>query len=266
MSAAVAEPVADPGVDPRIAARRDAVVAHGRRRRWRRLALVLGVLALVAAGWYATRTPLLDVDSIEVRGADRTGADQVVLASGLRPGAPLAGLDQASATRAVEALPWVESVDVERRWGGEVVMTVVERTPVATVATETGAQALVDTTGRVLAVVPAEEPLPVEAPLLPIVGVVAPEPGATLGPDAAGALEVATIASPGLRARLANIAVWPGGQLSLTLLPQGGADLGPPTELPAKLASLVTVLSQVDPTGLLTVGLRVPDLPTVTRQ
>ena len=253
-------------VDPRIAARRDAVVAHDRRRRWRRLAAIAGVIALVALGWYVTRTPLLDVDVIEVVGADRTGVDEVVLASGLLPGDPLVGVDQARIVSGVEALPWVAAVEVDRRWDGTVTIAVTERVPVATAPTADGGRAVVDAEGRVLAVVPAGTETSIEPPLLPIEGVVAPGSGELLDPVAAGALEVATAITPGLRARVANVAVWPGGDLSLTLIPQGGVDIGPPTAISAKLASLVTVLSQVDQRGLLTVGLRVPDLPTVTRQ
>ena len=189
-----------------------------------------------------------------------------MLASGLLPGDPLVGVDQARIVSGVEALPWVASVEVDRRWDGTVTVAVTERVPVATVPTEGEGRAVVDAEGRVLAVVPIGTEASIDPPLLAIEGVVAPSVGEFLEPAAAGALEVSTAITPGLRSRVANVAVWPGGFLSLSLIPQGGVDIGPPTDIPAKLAALVTVLSQVDQRGLLTVGLRVPDLPTVTRQ
>ncbi len=228
--------------------------------------MLAGVVALAALGWYVTRTPLLDVDVIEVVGAERTGVEQVVLGSGLLPGDPLVGVDQDRVAKAVEALPWVGAAEVDRGWDGTIAITVTERVPVATAPSADGGRVVVDAEGRVLAVLPAGTETTVEAPLLPIEGILAPAPGEFLDPAAAGALEVATSITPGLRARVANVVVWGAGDLSLTLIPQGGAVIGPPTAIPAKLASLVTVLSQVDQRGLLTVGLRVPDLPTVTRQ
>lgn len=251
-------------VDPRIAARRDAVVADQRRRRRRRLGILLGVVALVGAGWFATRTGLLDVEQVEVAGAGRTPVDEIRDASGVRPGDQLLDLDPGRIADAVGALPWVATVDVSRRLDGRVTITVSERDPVATVPDGTGGLALVDGEGRVLGPLPADLDAH-RSGLVPIEGLDAPEPGATLEPVAAPALDVIARLSPGLRARVTTVALTPAGELELGLRPQGTVALGPPVELQRKLDSLVTVLAQVDQDGLASIDVRVPSLATVER-
>jgi len=257
-------PEAQP-VDPRIAARRDAVAADSRRRRWRRWTVVAGVVAVVAGAWYVTRTPLFDVDSIEIVGVSRTSPDAVAAASGVLVGAALTDVDADRVRKGVEPLPWVDQVTVERGLDGTVVITVTERTAIATAVTVEGLPVVVDADGRVLAGVSPDTGLGVDPALVPIEGVSAPGPGGTLDTDSGGALDVVGRLGPALRQRVAAVVVGPAGDLTLTLRPQGVADLGPATLLDAKLSSLVTVLSQVDQSGLAVVGLRVPDLPTVTR-
>jgi cell division protein FtsQ len=252
-------------VDPRIAARRDAVEADRRSRRWRRVAVVVGVLAVLGGAWYATRTPLFDVEQVEVVGAARTPVEVVQEASGAAIGEAMLDVDPGDVEAAVEALPWVATAEVERRLDGRVVITVVERTPVATAPTADGGRAVLDAGGRVLEVVPAGAAPELDPAFVPIEGLVAPGPGGDVALEGAGALEVVTRLTPGLRARVVSVVVAPNGDLSLLLRPQGTVDLGPPVALDDKLGSLVTVLAQVDQSGLGTIGLRVPDLPTITR-
>jgi cell division septal protein FtsQ len=76
-------------IDPRIAARRDAVKTEKRRRRGRWWLVAAIVIAVLVGAWFITRTALLDVDRIEVRGAVLTTADEIIAISGLRPGEAL---------------------------------------------------------------------------------------------------------------------------------------------------------------------------------
>ena len=73
-------------IDPRIAARRNAVETEKRRRRGRWWLLAAIVSAVLVGAWFITRTPLLDVDDIEVRGAVRTTTDEIIAISGFRRG------------------------------------------------------------------------------------------------------------------------------------------------------------------------------------
>ncbi|MGK2950458.1 MAG: cell division protein FtsQ/DivIB, partial [Acidimicrobiales bacterium] len=130
---------AAPRIDPRIRARRIEVQRHRGRRRLQRLVDV-GVVAAVALGFLvALRTPLLDVDVVEVTGAEQTTAESVRAAAGIAPGTPLVDVDVRAAGERVAALPWVEEVEVHRRLDGTVAFAVTERVPVALVGGGDGA-------------------------------------------------------------------------------------------------------------------------------
>jgi cell division protein FtsQ len=249
-------------VDPRIAERRRGVAAALRRRRRRRTFVVGGVALAVLVLWGLSRTPLLDVDSVRVTGVANTSADDVLTASGIRPGDQLIDIDVDGAANAVESLPWIAHAEVHRSITGSVQIEVSERTPAAVAHDEAGAPVLVDGDGRVLAL--AEDPA-VVAGMAVLHDVVAPAPGGSLGETAVPALDLLAALSPGLEARVSGVAVAADGRLSLTLRPQGTVLLGAPTDLDRKLAALVTVLSQVDQDQLGEINLTVPGLPAVRR-
>jgi cell division protein FtsQ len=152
MSTQTLEPSPAVDVDPRIQARRDEVerAGHRRRRRWR--LAILGALALVGAGWFVTRTALLDVDRLEVEGATHLDPEEVRSASGVTLGDPLLDVDEGDVRARVEALPWVADADVEVSWRGDVVARITERRPVAMMRGGDGRPVLVDAEGRVLQV------------------------------------------------------------------------------------------------------------------
>lgn len=266
MSARTLERAAGEEVDPRIAARRDAVAADRRRRRLRRWAWVLGVVTVAVGAWFLTRTSLLDVETIEVEGVTHTEPNQVRSATGIAVGDPLAWIDAGGAAQGVEALPWVADASVSRSVDGTVRVVVTERLPAATVAAPDGARSLVDTSGRVLEIVGPEDLAAYDPPLPAIEGPTTAEPGAEVGPAVEGALDVVERLTPALRARVTAVVVADGGDLALALTPDIVAQLGSPERLDDKLAKLVTFLSQVDQAGLATIDLRVPDLATATRR
>lgn len=246
-------------IDPRIAARRDAVDAERRRRRgrwWFALAIVIAVLA---GAWAITRTALFDVDRIEVRGTVQTHVEDVVAASSIRLGEPLLEVDPSASARRVRELPWVDTATVSRDWNGLVTITVTERTFVAVVNDADGTGWLVDPTGRVLAPDGSMDMIDTL-----IVGAVAESPGTTVeGAD--DALAVAALLTPGMRSRVATITIAPDGSVTLGLRPQGTVELGPPTDLAAKIASLRTVMAQVDQRDLESINVINPSTPVVRR-
>ena len=83
----------DVEVDPRIAARRQSVEQERRRRRRRRLLAAAVVVGVVAGAWLITRTGLFDVDRLRVDGATHESTDDIITASGLRPGDQLLDID-----------------------------------------------------------------------------------------------------------------------------------------------------------------------------
>ena len=87
-------------IDPRIRARRVEVQRDEGRKRLHRLALVGGAVAIVAGLVWLTTTPLLDVDSIRVEGADHTDQAAVLGALQIKRGDALLTADIGGASRA----------------------------------------------------------------------------------------------------------------------------------------------------------------------
>jgi cell division protein FtsQ len=111
------------------------------RRQWRRrwlawrylLAVVL-VLALVGGGvWAVWFSSWLDVDTIDVSGAQTVEASDIRARSGIDVGEPLARVDVASAERRIGALAVVRSVSVTRQWPNGILISIQERVPIAVV-------------------------------------------------------------------------------------------------------------------------------------
>jgi cell division protein FtsQ len=249
-------------MDPRIRQRRvDVRRQKGRRRLWF-LVVVASVLIAAGAAVGASRSPLLDVDRVEVRGATRTPRSALLVAGGLERRPLMVDVDTPLVSRRVEALPWVLRARTRRVWPATVVVDVTERAPSAVV--RAGPEwAVVDPTGRVLEV-GATRP----AGLPALNGAPAPgAPGTSLPDTAAGSLRVASSLPPALRARVGEIVTTPGGEVVLRLGPPGGEiRLGPPESLESKLTSALTVLEKADVARLAVLEVRVPAAPVLTRR
>jgi cell division protein FtsQ len=247
-------------IDPRIRARRIAVRRDEGRRRLHRLVALGVIVALGIASVLVTRSPVLDVDRIDVRGASHVPAEAVQAATGIRRHSPMTDVDLGRARAGVLALPWVKSATVTREWPGTVEVRVIERTAVAAVPGSNGGFLLVDGDGRLLEAVPAPP-----AGIVPIVDVPpASAPGDVVDPSASDALAVARSLPPELAPQVAGVVATPDG-VALQLAIGGTARLGVTSELPAKLLAVATFLDQVDLADLCTLDVRVPSAPSLTR-
>jgi len=256
-SAAPPRRAAPARIDPRIRARRIEVQRVEGRRRLQRL-VDLGLVLLVAGAFAgALWTPLLDVDEIRVRGADRTGAATIREHAGILTGDPLVSVDLAEAGRRLRALPWVGEVRLHRGVDGVVAITIVERSPVAWV-TAGGGPVLVDRDGRVLgsgaSVAGALE--------LRGVGTV-PEAGGFLSAPYRRALLLAERLDAAVPGALASLSADP---LVGRLAEGGEVHFGDGKLLDAKVQALQTVLEQVDLTCLAVLDLSLPGSPVLTRE
>lgn len=266
-----ASPSPEAQIDSRILARRRAVEHEEGLRRRRRALWLGGAVALVAVVLGITRTPLLDLDRVQVEvpgdteldGAAAAAVTEALADAGVRAGAPLVDLDLTGGEQAVEALPWVAGVELRRRWPGTVTVEVEPRVAVATVAASGGA-ALIDPDGQVVAVVP-----PADAPE----GLVAVEgpPDLAAGDqlDAAGPLVVAAAVPEALAPMVAMIGMGDGRSVVLQLRDGAVVDLGPPLgadDVADKLHAALTMLTQVDRTCMEVLDVSVPSVPTVTRR
>ena len=98
-------------MDPRIRARREEVEAEASRIRVHRLVWVaLGLVVLVGAGALSLRSPLFDVNEVQVLGVNHTNPETIREVSGISAGDTLLEVDMATAVAAIAELPWVDEV------------------------------------------------------------------------------------------------------------------------------------------------------------
>lgn len=237
------------------------------------MAWATGTLAVLVGAIGLIRTPLLDVDHIDVAGAERTGAELVRASSGVATGDRLAGVPLGRVADRIGALPWVGTVRVSRGWPNRVRITVVERQPLvaaslkAVTPTTKPGWVLLDATGRQLAQVAQVPPgMPrLEVPPIPLaLARSAPRRFAAM-------LTVAASVPAALRPRVLVLRPAAGrGEVGATVRLRNGAtaavELGPPDQLERKWLGLASVLDEVDPAGLGRIDLRVPSAPALTRR
>ena len=253
-----------PGIPhPRIAARRAAVDAAVRAetlRRRRVLWLLLAGAFVVLCGYLVTRSEVLDVDRVTVRGTAQTPAAEVISAAGIKPGQPLVGLDLQAARERISRLPWVEEVYSTRHWNGSVRFSVSERTPAATLAVP-GGWALTDARGRILSVTP-------EAPAgaIPIVGlnIAGAAPGDWLDAPQRGLVDIVVALEDPVRSLIRAVQQTPAGVVAHLHVP-GRVLLGDGSEIAAKWLALRTIVEQVDLRCLDVLNLGSPGTPVLTR-
>ncbi len=153
-------------------------------RRRRLLVVGIVVVVLVAIAYGVSRSPLVAVDTLKVRGTSHLTTAQVLDAAGVHEGDAMVWIDTTTAVEGMEALPYVRDATLEREWPSTVRIAVRERTPASWIDGP-GGKALVDRSGRVLEQVDAAPP---GMPQL-LGAKLVPPPGGTV--DAVGAARVA---------------------------------------------------------------------------
>ena len=245
-------------VPARLRQRRVEVRRNEGRRRLRRVGAAGVVVVILLAAWAILRSPLLAVHDVEVLGSSHVTEADVQRATGLGAGTAMIDVRPGAVARKLEALPWVATASVSRSWPTDVTITLTERRPLAQIG-HGRSWALVDASGRVI------ERRTARAAGLPVL--------ADLNAGAAGS-HVARSASllaavsdmpRSLRADVAQFGYTSKGAVALTLAGDGVVTLGRPDGLPAKFASLTTMLDHL---GTLhsgcTLDVSVPEAPTLT--
>lgn len=144
--------------------RRFTVRQRRRRLVWLGSAAALVVLALGTLG--AAYSPLFAVEQITVSGVEQLDETQVVAALEGQIGTPMPLVDTSAVKAALVAFPLVESYTLEARPPHELVVRIVERTPIGVVETRAGAT-VVDAAGVALS---TSAEAPAGLPLLDIRG------------------------------------------------------------------------------------------------
>ena len=248
-------------VDPRMKARRIAVLrAQGRRRL--HILVALAAVALVAGlAFGISRTPLMDVDRISIGGSGARAAE-ILERTGFSPGMPMLSLDLDAAERSIASLPWVRSARVWRDWPGTVRITVEPRVPVAEVPATGGRAVLIDAYGYAVAWAPeVAEPGGLTRVAVPFSGRLGDIHTAADGP-----LAVVAAMPEDLRAWVSAVTFDPvGGQLGLQLIGGATVMLGEQNLLDDKISAVRAVLAGTELDCITEIDVIMPDITTVAR-
>lgn len=243
-------------MDPRIRERRIEIKRQAGLKRLRVLLLAASVLIVIGIAYLVVESPLLDVDHVDVRGVQHESIADVRAAARVPNGAALLFVDTAAVTRRVQALPWVESVHVQRRLPGTLRVTVTEYVPTAFVRTGNGRVALVAPNGRVLAAAAAAPAGAVE-----IVGVRrVPAAGALLSPP--DAADITKRLPARLGQQVSAVDVHDGGAV-LRLAHGGEVVLGSWDDADAKGAAALAVLDHLHGASFAYIDVSSPSSPFV---
>lgn len=207
-----------------------------RVRRGRALQLAGALTTVAVLAWLLFAGPVLAVRAVTVDGLVTLPAQRVREAAGIGSGTPLLRVDVGTAQARVARLPQVAKVEVTRDWPDSVVITVVERVPVAVVG-EAGRRSLVDADGVLFDRVPGGSP----AGVVPL-DVAAPgpeDPATRAGVTAIAALPAA------VREQVAAAAAGGPDDITLTLADGTVVRWGDASESRAKSAALVGLLEQI---------------------
>jgi cell division protein FtsQ len=89
-----------------------------------------------AVAWVLFASPWLRYTTLTIEGAERSNSAELRHLAHLPTGAPLVQLDLDAAVAGVGRHPWVKSATARRQFPNGVLLTVVERTPVALLSTD----------------------------------------------------------------------------------------------------------------------------------
>ena len=247
-------------IDPRISARRTAVIREQGRRRLRILGIGLAGTALLVAVWFLLHTPLFGARSVTVTGNVHESATQVIDQAGLAGAPPLLDVDAGAVAARLDRLPWVRSASVGVSWPDGVRIRITEEVPRFAVSEPGGHWATLSADGRVLAVTVAREDglLLLSVPKPPGV------PGSVLPARDDAGLVVASTLPASFAAQVTGVTVEPAGWVQLSLTTPIAVDVGTATQLPAKYEDISSILAGATLHNGDVIDVSVPDAPTVT--
>ena len=197
---------------------------------------LLGAVLLALALWFVWAGPLLAVSTVQVDGVSTLPAEQVREAAGIADGTPLLQVDVDAAEARVAALPQIASVEVTRGWPQSVVITVVERVPVAVIG-EPGRRTLVDAEGVLFDSVTGDPPDGV-------VALVVDDPGPG-DPSTMAALTAIRALPRDLLGQVAGVAAPSPDAISMALVDGTVVEWGTAEQSPAKAGALAALVDQI---------------------
>ena len=247
-------------MDPRIQERRIEIIRAKGKRRLRILLMLVLVVLLAIAGFFISKSSLLDVDEIVVSGAKGDLKELIILQANIPNSKPLLEMDTIAISDRIQQIPIIKDARVARSFGGKVTITVTLRDPVVALQ-NLGEWFLIDFDGRVLERVnelPSDIPYPiVEGNFEDL------RTGEWLPEQALFAIQLAASLPPIL---LADVSfVLPGAEIELVLFGQGKVLFGGNQRIEEKILAASTILEQADLIDLIHVDVRTPDKPVLCR-
>ncbi|MGX5680563.1 FtsQ-type POTRA domain-containing protein [Schumannella luteola] len=223
-------------------AERAEVRRFTRRTRNRRVALaaVAGtVVTLIGLVLTAVYSPILALRQVRVDGASRVSADEIVAAVDGQLGTPLALLDFTEIEKELGAFPLIRSYVTQTLPPDTLVIQIVERQPVGSVAAPAGGFELVDPAGIVLQQSPERIP---GVPLIDLAG------GTVSDPAFDAAVEVLLALPPTLLAQVDTISAHTQDDVALVLTGVGQrVKWGSADESARKATLLAALIAVTDP-------------------
>lgn len=233
-----------------------------RRKLSRNVVLVIAAFAIVVVvfgGYAITRSPLMDLDRVEVSGGARTTDQALLEAAALVPGTAMTDLDLGAARDRIELLPWVDHATVKRHWPNSVRISVDEREPFAVLQAVDG-PVVIDRAARVLERGTGPGSLVVIA-----VAAGAVEVGQNQ-PDTGPLIQVVQAIRPELKSWVLEVRPDHRGRPELRLKDNIQVVLSDTTALGDKMLDLATVLTRVELRDICRIDLTAVRSPAVVRR
>ncbi|MBI4883932.1 MAG: FtsQ-type POTRA domain-containing protein [Actinobacteria bacterium] len=227
------------GGEQRIRARRISVRRAEGRKRLRRLAIGLVVLAIPVGTLAFVASPVFDVDEVAVQGATYTNPELIDAIIADLTGDAVLLVDTEAIERRLQEDVWVESARVQTDFPHRVLIDIRERQPVAAFQGGDGRFRIIDHESRVLDVI---DGIPIAYMLI-----TGDHPdtarGQFVGQPYAAAADLVISLPAEIRAVTASVGLNAGsGALSLTLDSGTLVQLGDSSDLGAKLARLLSIV------------------------
>ncbi len=249
-------------IHPKIKERRIEVIRDQGRMRLRRLSILLAIFAFIGLLSAIFFSPITSANSVNISGNLHETKSQILSVTGLYSKPQLISINSDTLAKEIEALPWVETAQVEKVWPDSINVTVVERDPVAyiSISSTKGSYAEVDSNGRVLEVSTSRPGNLVE---LLLQGKIGP-PGSFLTSSSLGALDAITLIPASIKNMTKYVQIDGSGDIIIALNPFGSIDLGTGSDLGSKIATAAAIVSQVPLTAGQTVDVSVPESPVIS--
>ncbi len=216
------------------------------RRRLRLVVWIGGPLLAVGLVLAVLASPLFGVRNVVIDGATYTSKMTLAQADDLVRGKSIFSLDLGAVEELLQADPWVRDAQVKRRFPSSVHFDISERKPIAWYLGSDNQARVIDIDGRVITVLNGQ---PTQYTQITGIGPDLPAGGQTDDVHTAAA-QVAASLPPEVAPLMLNMGVAGGTDLLMTLRTGTVVTFGQPTDLRAKMVSLVLVLRRTDPKSL----------------